>query len=386
MPLRHRRRLHDEQVDFQRWIKSQYSHSSWKSKLIRNAVVQPFQDLLNKPSGGDAYCGGVIFGDVSVQSTLRHYRSRRAIDRPLYSLKSGQSPLAIVDTRQFWCGPLAFHFGHQIADFGSRILLASIDPREGELLWCPWRSGNKWDQLENWQKFLLNYLNPGQKVHHFCTQPLQIRELVIIPQQARMHAAPSPEHLEALSWCQKSISPKFSTITYVSRSLYAPCNSKDTLLGSFAGERLFEKLLLDRGVKVIYPESITLKEQLEVYKGSSILIFSEGSAQHGLELLGFDSYKQVIVLCRRKQKKGMDQPLNSRFPRTKFVQAILAQWKATDGVPWDGLAMLSWPDIAKTLNPVLDKPLTDGDVLALEQASEHQLKNLLMSLPLQKFG
>ena len=32
-------------------------------RTLREALVQPFRDLLNRPAGGEACCGGVIFFD-----------------------------------------------------------------------------------------------------------------------------------------------------------------------------------------------------------------------------------------------------------------------------------------------------------------------------------
>ena len=78
MPFGHRRKLYREQVDFQRWIKSQYRYSHGKQNGSKCRCTA-FPDLLNKPSGGEAYCGGVIFGDVQIRSTLSHFRARRAL-------------------------------------------------------------------------------------------------------------------------------------------------------------------------------------------------------------------------------------------------------------------------------------------------------------------
>ena len=114
-----------------------------------------------------------------------------------------------MEARLFWCGPLAFHFGHQIADFGSRVLRSSLDPRGGELLWIPWRTPAQWPALKQWQQQLLTYLNPGHKHLRLATAPLIARELIVWPQQARMRAAPTAFHLEALSWCERTI-PKGS--------------------------------------------------------------------------------------------------------------------------------------------------------------------------------
>ena len=382
LPSALRKRLRVEQTSFNRRIEAHYGGAPWRTHALREALVQPFQDLLNRPAGGEAYCGGVIFFDPDVQPTLRHFRGERAIDRPLTGLVSGQPAPLRLEGRQFWCGPLAFHFGHQIADFGSRVLVASLDPRGGELLWCPWRTGTCWEELLPWQQFLISYLNPGNKPHRICTRPLQLQELVVVPQQARMRAAPTPDHLEALSWCEGVLAPRPLGVVYVSRARFAPCTNANLLKGAFAAEELLERFLQERGVTVVHPETLGLKDQLEIYLGAKTLIVAEGSAQHGLELLGVHPDKPVVVICRRPQLEGMCWPLQARFPQVKFVEAIKSQWQAKDGVAWNGLAMLDWHVVATKLNPLLPLPLSETDCYALEQASEEQLRQLAVRVPL----
>ena len=60
LPSALRKRLRLEQTSFNRWIEAHYGGAPWRTHTLRDAVVQPFQDLLNRPAGGEAYCGGVI--------------------------------------------------------------------------------------------------------------------------------------------------------------------------------------------------------------------------------------------------------------------------------------------------------------------------------------
>ncbi len=383
IPLATRRLLGAYERDFKCWVKSEFPGCTWRTTTLQYGVIQPFQDLLNRPAGGDAYCGGLIFSDPQVQPELRHFRGFRAIDRPLVSLAADQSSPLFLKHRQFWCGPLAFHFGHQIADFGSRVLLASIDTRDGELLWCPWRTASSWDELLPWQRFLLTYLNPGGKHHRITTAPIQAREIIVVPQQARMRAAPTVAHLEALSWCERILRPRSLGVVYVSRSRFASCRDATTLIGGFAGEELFEQMLRERGVTIVYPETLGLEEQLEIYSGSSTLIVAEGSAQHGLELLGFHKNKNIVIICRRPQQNGMERPLMARFPRAYFLHAIQSHWQAQDGVPWNGLAMLDWDSVASVINPLLERELSSYDCRQLHSASDNQLKLLSQSVRLK---
>lgn len=368
--------------DFNKRICKLYNGAAWKSSVLHDVYAQPFLDLLNRPAGGKAYCGGVMFADSASQPTLHHFRGTRSIDTPLTSLIQRNGQYQSLNTRQFWCGPLAHHFGHQIADFGSRVLLSSVDPRGGELLWYPWKVSHKWHELQPWQKFLISYLNPGKKTHRICTSTVLIKELIVYPQQARMHSSPSGCHLEALSWCERVLTKKSNQIVYVSRSRFSACKDSKTLQGAFAGEKDFESMLIERGVVVMHPESLDIKSQLELYLGAQVLIVAEGSAQHGLELLGYHPEKQIFVICRRPQSPGMDLPLKSRFPNTIFIQALLSQWQSQKGVSWDGLAILDWQFVTAFLNPFLSHPFTENDCQTLGKSSEEQLKALARDVPL----
>ena len=343
----------------------------------RQAPLHPFLDLLNRPAGGEAYWGGPLLLDPVRDWPIRHFRGEQPIDRPLEALLPGGEPPHRLAGRQFWCGPLAFHFGHQIADFGSRLLLASLDPRGGELLWYPWKAAQHWSELKPWQRTLLWYLNPGGKPHRIATGPLIAEELVVWPQQARMRAVPTAAHLEALSWCERRLPSQGALeAVYVSRSRFASCTSADTLLGAFAAEAVLEQLLRERGVRVIHPECLPLEQQLQIYKDAQLLIVAEGSAQHGLELLGYHRQKVVVLLCRRPQKPGMALPLLARFPRLQVVAAVQQLWFAQAGVSWNGLALLDWHAVAEALNPWLAAPLRDADLANLERAGRQQLRAL----------
>ena len=92
-----------------------------------------------------------------------------------------------------------------------------------------------------------------------------------------MRAAPTAFHLEASAGVRERTIPKGSQsgVVYVSRNRFAPCTSSDTLIGAFAGERCLEDLLQARGVRVVYPESLSLLDQLQIYRDAQVLIVAE---------------------------------------------------------------------------------------------------------------
>ena len=78
-------------------------------------------------------------------------------------------------------------------------------------------------------------------------------------------------------------------------------------LGTVSGEGLAQVMagvLEAAGVRVVAPEALSLRDQLELYHSADPLIFSEGSALHGLQLLG-RGLGHVAVLCRRPKGVGL---------------------------------------------------------------------------------
>ena len=64
--------------------------------------------------------------------------------------------------------------------------------------------------------------------------------------------------------------PRPAGVVYVSRARFAPCTNADLLKGAFAAEEL-QTVLLERGVTVVHPETLGLKDQLEIYLGAKTL-------------------------------------------------------------------------------------------------------------------
>ena len=58
LPSALRKRLRGEQTRFNRRIEAHYGGAPWRTHALREALVQPFQDLLNRPAGGRLTAAG----------------------------------------------------------------------------------------------------------------------------------------------------------------------------------------------------------------------------------------------------------------------------------------------------------------------------------------
>ena len=368
-----------EEQDFNCTIKTRFLGSSYSILVLRNRLVLPFLDILKGAAGGSAYKGGPTHCAEALEPALRHFRGDRCIDDPVFPSEETLKRTPIKSGNWFWCGPLCHHFGHQIADFGSRVLVSSLDWRSGYLLWMRQQHEHSSELLPG-EHFILNYLNPAGKPVVIESEPISVKTLVVYPQQARMHASPTLAHLEALTLLQLQLEPvDVAPIVYISRSKVAPCTDSSNLVGAYAGELAFEHILASKGVQVLYPENLSVQEQLKIYRSARSLVIAEGSAQHGLELLGFDQSKTVIVICRRPQTNEMRLPLKARFPSTEFVEVVRTFYKAPGAVPWKALAVLEWSRVAESLNSIGVK-LSSNEIESIESAATLQVTKLVESV------
>ena len=385
IPKNHRLFLMAEEQDFDRKVKSRFLGSSYTILNLHNRLILPFLDILEGAVGGSAYKGGPTHCTEALEPALRHFRGDRCIDNPVFPPEDILKNTKIKSGYWFWCGPLCHHFGHQIADFGSRVLLSSMDWRPGSLLWMR-KQHEPSSELHPWERFILNYLNPAGKPVVIESEAMSVKNLVVYPQQARMHASPTLAHLEALTLLQLQLEPvDVADVVYISRSKIAACTTSSNLVGAYAGELAFEHILASKGVQVLYPENQSVPEQLKVYRSARTLIVAEGSAQHGLELLGFDQSKNVIVICRRPQKYELQLPLKARFPNAEFVEVSRTFYTAPGAVPWKALAVLAWDRVAQSLKSIGVR-LTSAEIESIESAASLQITKLVQSVGIEEIS
>ena len=81
--------------------------------------------------------------------------------------------------------------------------------------------------------------------------------------------------------------------------------SRSQQRGGILGEAYLERVFEQAGGLAIRPEELPLERQMEIYSGARKLVFCEGSAVHGLQLLG-RLPSEVIILKRRDRPFGTE--------------------------------------------------------------------------------
>nr|WP_081485920.1 glycosyltransferase 61 family protein [Thiothrix nivea] len=270
---------------------------------FRDVVVVPYDVILQRTSSSPLeHKGGPILPDWDSQVAARFCRDGKPIDT-----LPDQPPIVSqrIDEPAVWCDPCYHHFGHQIVDFGTRILQGVTEFPQARFLFAATADAGI-RSLEDTPAFFRAMLDwygvPAEQVT-LISEPTRVAELHVPPQAEQwIGNGPSAAYLDLLDAVVERHFGKVekSGTLYVSRAGQPYC---------MAGESYLEELFAGVGVSVLRPESLPLKEQLRHYYLADRLIFSEGAALNALWLMG-RSVGDLTFIQRRPKLFG--------FPRESF--------------------------------------------------------------------
>jgi glycosyl transferase family 61 len=239
------------------------------------------------------------------------------LEREASRLAASQAPLPeqTFDTVDagIWCGPVSLHFGHMIADFGMRIAASSRIEADMPLVFSlpPFRQPDP--PAHFWQ--ILGHLGIDPRSVLLLRKPNRFRRLYVLPQAERpFGAGPSWRHLAFMDAIAASDRPPERDLAsvFVSRAGLPE--------GRFAAESYLDEAMAAAGVTVLHPETADLRTQLQLYRRARLLVFSEGSAVHALQLLGIIGC-DIVILVRRP---GNQIAAGSLRPRARSLRYLPA--------------------------------------------------------------
>ena len=280
-------------------------------RTFTDIPVVPFSDLLGGPLGGAEHAGGPIWPDWDNRTFERHCRDRQPIDQKP-SLDHDLVPVSI--DHAFWGGPIANHFGHQIADFSMRILPSRfVDPAAKLVFFA-----NLFEPPQ-WFHEILRWADVGANDVFFAKQAHQFDALSVCEQPEQLWATqPSNDHLDLMD---RFIQNKQLDLKRMSQPIYVSRAGLNVISAGFAGERYLEHCINQSGGYVFRPELNPLEDQLKLYLRSGELIFAEGSAIHACQLLGrFPA--NVDVLSRNEHFNIISPNISNRVNNYRNIHAV----------------------------------------------------------------
>lgn len=257
--------------------------------------LQVFHDILAGPSP-NRRTPGVLWPDFDSQVGARLWRDGKAFClRPTID---ATNPRLIADPAVF-VSMHDGHFGHICAETAPRIP-QSLAHAPGLPLYFSCLHRMDLSKASPVFRAVLDWLNVPPGLVRFFHEPTLFRELHVAAQAEPMNGPPPPE--EYLDLLEKRIAGNLEPvrpkgIVFVTRAQLSPEQ------GRSAGERYLAFCLQQLGVRVMYPETLPLAEQMRIYAGARHLVFQEGSAIHGRQLLG--RIDQHISIIRRRARSSI---------------------------------------------------------------------------------
>ncbi|MEQ9694253.1 glycosyltransferase 61 family protein [Shimia sp. SDUM112013] len=300
----------------------------------RNALppMHRFDEISVVPvtaDNGMVLTGGPIWPEWPAAGPYRHNRSGVPVDR---RPPDPQGPVAEFDGEATWGGYAVGHFGHFMVEHGTRVLQAATEHPDLPMLFAlqPGAGPNDVPRFF-WQ--VLDWYGATKENVRWVTRPYRVRGLWAGPMAEQWAHVPTSEaYLDLLdaNAARQALPVTGGEIVYVARD-----RMEATGEGHNAGEPYLCALLEQLGVTVIRPETLPLRDQLAHYASAKVLIFAEGSAMHGRQLLG-RADQTALVLNRRPSKRVGLAALHPRVTSLGYAEVTrgTASVLWPNGNPW----------------------------------------------------
>ena len=280
-------------------------------RTFSDIVVHPSLEVLRDP--GPLFRGGPDWPRFHTRIAERHCWYALPLPVDARPPKAGARE-TVQDALEegVWCGPVSFHYGHMIADFGMRLAASARALPEAPLLFSIWPVPGAAPLPFFFE--ITDHLGIARERLRFVGRPTLVRRLHVLPQAERPYGGgPSRAHLDLMDAITGPAPPGDGATVFVSRAGQPK--------GKFAGESALEAAFVGAGAVAFRPESAPLKAQIDRYRSAERLIFSEGSAVHTLQLVGrLDA--QVIVLGRRRWRRLAAGSLRPRVRSLAYLHAL----------------------------------------------------------------
>lgn len=277
---------------------------------VENARVQAFiPPIVQHPVG---YRGGPILSDPSLEA-FRHHRGGVVVDNFTDAFNDGR----FIAGDLIYAGAIYDHFGHFMAEMIHRILPARALGFRHRFLFVGARGHEphaSFDRLPSHIRDILSFLGLGSDDVVIALEDVVVERLHLMPQAAQHHGDPADWYLDILgAHAEATLDAAFGRVSrpqriYVSRT-------RQALEGGILGETHLEAWLEEAGFQPFYPEELSFAEQLDHYRKAECVIFTQGSACHGTELLGRNAMRSVVLLPKSVKASYFERILAPRSQR-----------------------------------------------------------------------
>lgn len=191
------------------------------------------------------------------------------------------------------------HFGHLTAETVPRLPQSLAEHGDLPIIFTRMKSDTS-NARSRMFRSVMDWLHIPEDQIEIIEKPTLFREVHVAAQGEHLDGPKTPpDYLELLEHrIAANLRPRTPRgVAFVTRA------GLEHKMGAHAAERYLVSCLRELGVRIVYPEVLTLREQMRIYARAKHLVFSEGSAVHGRQLLG--RIDQTISVLRRRRQSNM---------------------------------------------------------------------------------
>jgi Glycosyltransferase 61 len=325
----------------------------------KSGDITMYENLISYPVQNEGvefdFKGGLIDSKtlelVAEAVLIRHNKPSQV--KPDFNYSSDINTLPKTNATFLYGGVLFNNFGHFLLESTGRLWAYELFKKFDLyiLFYVPWGIPD-YKKKDNYMYQVFKGFNIPLSRIVFFTDVLQLKK-VIIPQQkygfgkCRVPDDTFIKFIKSFSIPGRLIKTNRSADKiYISRS-QLPFNT-----GRPFGENQFEAYLQANGYLVIYPEKLTLYEQLEIYTKAKQIIFCDGGATYATVLLPNLNAAVAIIARRRDYRWNYKDVITEHFEGYKktvlWIDEIVAQYQY--GLEsWDAAAEIDWHKVSITL-------------------------------------
>jgi hypothetical protein len=286
---------------------------------LDDAYIVP-QSFYRQPEEGEGrrpiYDGGVYRSDGTVCEPARHV-STSTEHVPAATLLE---PAKIVEGNFLYGGVMRGHFGHFLVESIGRLwALAELKEPVNGIIYLPMynniRTGGVHPNARYKTKsYIRNFLKLiGADIPLlFPAETWRVSRLHV-PGQLLMNSpnAGIGGHPVLRDFLKRRFDDHFGGMAKPHRWLYLSRSRVPIINSAYLQEDRLEQNLIENGYEVIYPEALSIEEQVRLYRESARILIAEGSSAH-----------LVALTAHAGQKIGIVNRLKARYSPGKFERQI----------------------------------------------------------------
>ena len=212
-------------------------------QIFKNAIVFPYGTL-------QGVCDGKGIYDENGERILGQTPNYKA---------NFKGKIDFIDEKVVFLGFFRAHHGHFITEELARLWWVLKNGTNHKFIYCRLHS----TEFSAFERFILDMFNLNKHNLTPITKPTQFAE-IILSDDSFYSENGVESHRKMIDFITSKVTPIKNEALYLSRRKFRKANDLEF------GEEYFEEIYAKKGYQIIYPETLSPKEQLALWGGEQI--------------------------------------------------------------------------------------------------------------------